>query len=165
MSNSVLPTTTRRSLRYDFTALEIQEFGFLLGHKTQEKESKIEEKKSVVSQWKATIDSIQSEINKLSRYVTDKFEYRETECSIEYNKPESGKKTLTRVDNKEKIIEKMEDWEWNLFTDVGKDDLLSSDDLGKENPAGKDEKPKRKGKTKTEKLFNGDGDDAEDVLL
>ncbi len=121
-SDSIIPKSERRSLRYDYTAPEIYDLSMRLANKTKEIASKEAEKKSVVSQFSATINELKATVAKLSNNVSEGYEFREVECTIEFNKPEQGKKTLTRSDNKQQIIERMESWEWNLFTSVGADD-------------------------------------------
>ena len=125
---SVIPKTERRSLRYDFTAPEIYELSMRLANKTKEIVGKEAEKKSAMSQFGATINELKATVQKLSNQVSEGYEFREVECDIEYNKPEQGKKTLTRRDNKQQIVEKMEGWEWNLFTSVNADDGIEKAD-------------------------------------
>jgi hypothetical protein len=124
-SESVIPTTERRSLRYDFSAPEIYELSLRLANKHKEVTRQEEEKKSVVSQYAAKINELKASINNLSNNVSEGYEFREVECTVEFNKPEMGKKTLTRKDNQQTIVERMENWEFNLFTQVTADDGIS----------------------------------------
>jgi phosphopantetheinyl transferase (holo-ACP synthase) len=107
-----------RSLRYDFTAVEIHDYSLQLANKTKELSAIEEERKSVTSNFAAKINEAKATCNKLSNFISNGYEYRDIECTVEYHKPEQGKKTLTRKDNKEKIVEKMEQYEWNLFNQV-----------------------------------------------
>lgn len=137
----VIPTTTKRSLRVDLSAIEVHDYSVQLANANKAVVSIEEEKKSVNSQYKARIDEKKASINKLSALVTDGFEMRDVECTIEYNKPEAGRKTIIRKDiDKVTAIEKMEDWEWNLFNQPAEDkdtsDLLET------------ERDKLRGKTK-----------------
>jgi uncharacterized phage infection (PIP) family protein YhgE len=125
-SESVIPTTERRSLRYDFSAPEIYELSLRLANKHKEVTRQEEEKKSVVSQYAAKINELKASINNLSNNVSEGYEFREVECTVEFNKPETGKKTLTRKDNQQTIVERMENWEFNLFTQVTADDGLGN---------------------------------------
>lgn len=109
------PQITTRSLRYDFSAVEIHDFSLQLAADTQRIAALEKELKSMKSDFGAKIDCAKSSVNKLSNFISNGYEYREVECSVEYHKPSQGKKTLTRKDTKEKIIEKMEQFEWNLF--------------------------------------------------
>lgn len=151
-NESVIPQTERRSLRYDFSATEIYDLSLKLAGKTREFNTVTEEKKSINSQYTATLNEIKATCNKLSNQVSDGWEMRDTECSIEFNKPEQGKKTLTRKDTNAVIIEKMEPWEWNLFTSVGADDALP--DVV---PAPKPKKPRRGKKQSTDILDELEG--------
>lgn len=154
MSDSVIPKSERRSLRCDFSAVEIQEMSFRLANKIKELASQQEEKKSQQKQADAKINITQAEITKLSNFVSDGYEFREVECPIAYNTPEPGKKTLTRSDNQQPIVERMEQWEHNLFTQVTDDDFLESS---------LDSKKKR---TRKQPLFDQDSkDSAEDMVL
>lgn len=125
--SSIIPKTTNRSLRYDFTAVEIHDYSLQLANKTKELSAIEEERKSVTSNFAAKINEAKATCNKLSNFISNGYEYRDIECIVEYHKPEQGKKTLTRKDTKEKIIEKMEQYEWNLFNQVTEEEkkLLS----------------------------------------
>lgn len=111
----VLKNSEKRWLRYDFTAVEINELSLELANTTQQITQKKDEKKSVVSQFKSKIDELESKTGALSNKVASGYEIREVECEVKYHKPEQGKKTIIRKDNNQKIIEKMTSEEWNLF--------------------------------------------------
>lgn len=111
----IIPKTEKRTLRYDFTAVETHDLSIKLANKTKELNAVEEEKKSISSQYKAKVNEVKASCNKLSNQVSDGFEFREIECSVEYHHPLQGVKTLTRSDNGKKFEEKMQDWEWNLF--------------------------------------------------
>lgn len=121
--------TEKRTLRYDFTAVETHDLSLSLANKTKEKVALEEEKKSVMSQYKAKLDEITAQCNKLSNQVSDGFEYREVDCEVAYHTPEDGKKTITRLDTKKVTIEKMESWEYNLFNQPGLDADADFDEL------------------------------------
>jgi len=124
---SIVPKTEKKFLCYDFTALEIYELSLNLANKTKELSSIKEEKKAISSQYTAKENEARATCNKLSNQVSDGHEIREIECAIDYHKPAQGFKTLTRKDNGQKFEEKMADWEWNLFNQVGEDDFLQED--------------------------------------
>lgn len=119
----VLKNSEERYLRYDFNATEIHDLSLNLANKTQERAAIEQEKKSVTSQYKSQLDAVVAEVSSLSNKVTSGYEMRKVECSIEYHKPEQGKKTIIRKDTNEKIIEKMTSEEWNLWNqeDLNKD--------------------------------------------
>ena len=111
----ILKNTEERYMRYDFTAPEILDLSMKLANKTQDKGNIESEKKSIVSQYKSKIDAIDAELNGISSKVANGYEMRLVECKVDWHKPEQGKKTITRTDTKEKIVEKMTSEEWNLF--------------------------------------------------
>lgn len=111
-----MTTTVKRSLRYDFTAVEIHDLSVQLANKTKELSAITEEKKSVNSQFTARINEVKAATNKLSNQVSDGFEYREIDCEVKFHKPEQGKKTLIRKDTDKVVaVEAMTDYDWNLF--------------------------------------------------
>lgn len=124
--------TEKRSLRYDFKAVEIHELSQQLASKNLDAVEIENEAKSVQSQYSSKLKVVKSEIGKLSRQVSDGWELREVECEIEYHKPEKGKKTVTRKDTNRSTVEPMESWEWNLFNqapDDSEDENLSDDEF------------------------------------
>jgi hypothetical protein len=111
----VLKNSEERYLRYDFTAVETHELSLKLANKTQERSGIEQEKKSVTSQYKSQLDAVVAEVSSLSNKVANGYEMRKVECEVKYHLPEQGKKTITRKDTGEKIIEKMTSEEWNLW--------------------------------------------------
>jgi len=112
----------KRSLRYDFTAIETHDLAIQLAQKTREVSSLEEDKKSVTSQYSAKINEAKATATRLSNLISDGWEFRETECGVEYHVPDQGQKTYTRKDNGKKFTEKMESFEWNLFTQPQEED-------------------------------------------
>lgn len=115
----VLKNSEERYLRYDFTAPEIYDLSMKLANKTQDKERIESEKKSIVSQYKSQLDALSAEIGSTSNKVANGYEMRKVDCKVEYHKPEQGKKTITRTDTQEKIIEKMTSEEFTLWNQEG----------------------------------------------
>lgn len=108
--------TIKRSLRYDFTAVEIHDLSLELAKKTKELSSLAEEKKTVTSQYSARLNEVKATTNKLSNQVADGWEYREIDCEVIYHKPQQGKKTIIRKDtDKIAMIETMSEYDHNLF--------------------------------------------------
>lgn len=109
--------TIKRSLRYDFTAVEIHDLSLELAKKTKELSALTEEKKTVTSQYSARLNEVKATTNKLSNQVADGWQYREIDCEVIYNKPQHGKKTIIRKDtDKVAMIETMSEYDYNLFT-------------------------------------------------
>lgn len=116
MEQPLVPTTEKRQLRYDFTAVEIHDLSIELANKTKELSSITEEKKSVNSQFTARINEVKATTNTLSNQISDGWEYRETECEIKFHEPGQGKKTIIRKDSNTVVaVETMTDYDWNLF--------------------------------------------------
>lgn len=112
---TALETSVKRLLRYDFTATEVTELSTELANKVQEQANVERVKKASVSSYGSQLAAIKSDIGTLSDKVASGYEIREVNCDVQYHKPEQGKKTLTRSDTGQKIVEKMTDEEWNLF--------------------------------------------------
>lgn len=122
--------TEKRQLRYDFTASEVHDFSLELATKNKEFVRIENESKAVASQYGSKLKTIKSEIAELSNKVSDGWELREIECDVAFHKPTQGMKTVTRKDNGRTYTEKMESYEWNLFTQAeesGEDEDFSSD--------------------------------------
>jgi|GEM_PF-4558670 len=83
----------KRSLRYDFSAVELHDLSLQLAKKNKEVVSLEEEKKAVTSQLAAKIKEADATVNILSEKVASGFEYREIECDVIFHKPQQGKKT------------------------------------------------------------------------
>lgn len=113
-----MPTTEKRSLRYDFTAVEIHDLSLALASKTKEVTQLTEEKKSVVSQWTAKVNEAKATCNSLSFKVSDGFEYRDVECEVILNQPAQGRKTIIRKDSNTLVaVEEMSKADWDKLTE------------------------------------------------
>jgi rRNA processing protein Krr1/Pno1 len=118
MDKFSVPTTEKRSLRYDFTAVEIHDLSLALASKTKEVTQLTEEKKSVVSQWTAKVNEAKATCNSLSFKVSDGFEYRDIECEVILNQPSQGKKTVIRKDDNRLVgVEEMSKSDWDKLTE------------------------------------------------
>lgn len=115
----ILKNSEKRWLRYDFSAVEIHDMSMDLANKTQKFAEVEREKKSSASAFASRLTAISADLGLLSNKVASGYETREVECEILYHKPEQGKKTVIRLDDKTKTIEKMTSEEWNLFNQEG----------------------------------------------
>lgn len=116
--STLLPHTEKRTLRYDFTAVETHELSVQLANETKKVVSLTEEKKSVVSQWTAKINESKAACNSLSFKVADGYEHREIECEVILNQPTNGKKTIIRKDSNALVgVEAMTQHDWNLINE------------------------------------------------
>lgn len=107
---------TKRTLKYEFTPVEMLGLGQDLSAKNQELRQLEEQKKSVVAEFGSRIAVAKEQISSLSDKVASGYEMRETTVMIDYHLPERGKKTLTRTDTGEQWVEPMNDTDHNLFT-------------------------------------------------
>jgi hypothetical protein len=113
-----MPDTVIKSLRYDFTAIEVHDLSLVMANKFRELNTLAEEKKKKDAEFNAKANAIKMELKTLSNQVSDGFEYRDTECEVEYHKPAQGQKTLTRKDTGEVLTESMDEEDWNLFNQL-----------------------------------------------
>lgn len=129
----LLPRTEKRTLRYDFTAIEIHELSLQLAGKTKDVASLVKKKKSVTSQCTAEINAAESACAVLSNQVADGYEHREVDCEVIFNQPANGKKTIIRKDSNTIVgIEAMTTADWNIINE--ENNLFGGDPLIQEEP-------------------------------
>jgi len=151
------PQKEKRNLRYYFTAPETHELSLQLANKTKDLSQLEEDKKAVTANYGAKISGVRAEINKLSNQVSDGWELQEVECHIHYHQPSRGHKTIERLDTGAKTVEKMDPYDWNLFT--------QEPDEEEQEPEKQKKAPKKKSKKKKAKvgtLLLGNGEENED---
>lgn len=114
----LLPRTEKRTLRYDFTAVEIHDLSLQLANKTKDVASLVKKKKSVTSQCTAEINAAESACAVLSNQVADGYEHRDIDCEVIFNQPTQGKKTIIRKDSNTIVgVEAMTTSDWNLINE------------------------------------------------
>lgn len=114
----LLPRTEKRTLRYDFTAVEMNDLSQRLANKNKEVKSLIQKKKSVTSQCTAEINAAEAERDVLSNQVSDGYEHREVDCEVVFNQPANGKKTIIRKDSNTLVgVEAMTQQDWNKINE------------------------------------------------
>lgn len=129
----LLPRTEKRTLRYDFTAVEIHELSLQLANKNKEVKSLVQKKKSVTSQCTAEINAAEAACGVLSNQVADGYEHREVDCEVIFNQPANGKKTIIRKDSNTIVgVEAMTTNGWNLINE--ENNLFGGDPLKQEEP-------------------------------
>lgn len=141
MEKLVVPISEKRTLRYDFTAVEIHDLSMQLAGKTKEVAALVKKKKSVTSQCTAEINAAESACNVLSNQVADGYEHREIECEVILNQPAQGKKTIIRKDSNALVgVEAMTTKDWdiineenNLFNGLGDAEPVEADLLNADN--------------------------------
>jgi len=107
------------------TPEELQQKGRELAEQSQSQQRLEEEKKAIVSDFKAKGDACTSAIGVLSLAISTRREYRQVDCELRYNEPQSGMKTRIRMDTKETIRSEQ-------MTDDEKQDLFINA-LGEQN--------------------------------
>jgi hypothetical protein len=90
-------------LKYEFTDAEIADMARELARHNRRIASLEEDKKSVVAQFKADMDKVSADISRLSQFIVTGSEFRNVECTMVLDTPETGKKTVTRLDNNEVV--------------------------------------------------------------
>lgn len=128
-----MTTTEKRTLRYDFTAVEVHELSMDLAGKTKEIVTLKKQKTSAVSQYTAKINEAEATCNSLSNKVADGFEHREVECEVIFNQPANGKKTIIRKDSNTLVgVEAMTTQDWDKINE--ENNLFNQNDLLKDEP-------------------------------
>jgi hypothetical protein len=110
--------TEKRTLRYDFTAVEVHDLSMALAGKNKEIVTLKKQKSSVVSQYTAKINEAEANCNDLSNKVSDGYEHRDVDCEVIFNQPENGKKTIIRKDSNTLVgVEAMTQQDWNKINE------------------------------------------------
>lgn len=101
---------TRRILNTPLTVEELKEAGVNLALENQKKARLEDAKKQAMSQYKAEIDAVDASINAIASKLARGSEDRTVECTILYNTPIDGQKTVVRDDTGATVsMEKMTD--------------------------------------------------------
>ena len=108
--------TESRLLPYELTDEEINALGREISEIVQEKTKLEIEKKEVTSSYSSKIKGLESKIKGRAKKVIEGKEDRQIECTVIYNEPKYGTKTVTRLDTFDTWEEPMnEDELTNLF--------------------------------------------------
>lgn len=120
----------QRSLRYDYNDQEKIQLSKELAECNNKLRSLEEEKKTYQAQMKATIAEQTERIGGLSLKITNGYEFREVECTVQLQYPKDGIKIVTRHDTGETWQEKMLPTDYDLFNQPGIDN--NSDEVNEE---------------------------------
>ena len=93
------PKKIKMNLQYKFTKEELLDLGRTLGESQLALRQLDDDRKMVVDEWKAKISSQEAAINDLSNKTSSGYEYRSIECSVTYDVPIKGQKTIMRLDS------------------------------------------------------------------
>ena len=97
-----------RQLRCLFTNTEMLELGKKAAELANLRERQQEDAKAVVKQLKAKVDATEALLAEVFGKMTTGYEYRQIICTIQYDKPAIGKKTIVRMDTLETVeVEQM----------------------------------------------------------
>lgn len=102
----------KQQLDYHFTHDELLVIGKELGECQLKLRQLDDDRKMVADEWKAKISSAENHITSLSNKTSSGYEYRDVECTITFDAPVAGEKTVTRNDTGAVVkILAMEDFE------------------------------------------------------
>jgi hypothetical protein len=93
----------KKNMRYSFTPEERLEVGKLLADAQIELCRVGEDKKRVADDFKAKESALDASVKSLSNKMSTGYEFRDIDCTIIYNDPKTGKKSLFRDDTGERI--------------------------------------------------------------
>lgn len=106
-------------LKYEYSDTEIAEAARDLATANRKRTSLEQRKKEVDAAIKAEIEEQNSIIGRLSQLIGTGFEYRDIEVRIVLDTPESGKKTIYRIDTGEEVaVKTMTDADRQMMLDL-----------------------------------------------
>ena len=95
----------KKFLRYEFSEAELKEFSKALAREVQDLASLELAKKEAVTGFSAQVEARKSEIAKFARNISNRHEYRNIDCLVEFHKPNTGWKQIIRKDTGEIVEE------------------------------------------------------------
>ena len=113
-----MPELITKQFQYDFSEAEAHKLAVELADGIKKLKAINAEKKEVVKKYTRDAEEVKQECDELSVKVSDGYEMRDISCWVEYNKPSTGKKEITRIDTGEIIEEPMNEEDWTLFNQV-----------------------------------------------
>ncbi len=99
MKNTTKPT--KRNLQYQFTQPELIAIGKDLGESVRNLRQLDDDFKMIRDEWKAKISAAEAHVASLSNKTASGYEFRDIDCTVTFNEPKSGYKTIRRDDNGE----------------------------------------------------------------
>lgn len=94
---------TKEYLECKFTEDEMRTIAKQLAHENRNLEEIEAKKKTVNTDFANQIQFSKTSISSLSNKINNGYEFRDVECVTKFNCPNSGKKTITRMDTGENI--------------------------------------------------------------
>jgi hypothetical protein len=111
-----MPELITKQFQHDFTEAEAHALAIELADGIKSLKKMAAERKAIVKKLTGEEDKVERTCDELSIKVSDGFEMRDIQCWIEYNKPSSGQKQITRIDTAEVFTEQMTEEGWTLFS-------------------------------------------------
>lgn len=111
-----MPELITKQFQYDFSEAEAHDLAIKLADGIKNLKAITAEKKQVVKKYTGEQDKVKLACDELSVKVSDGFEMRDVSCWVEYNKPATGQKEITRIDTGEILTEPMTEEDWTLFS-------------------------------------------------
>lgn len=103
MTTGLNEKLTKEYLCYKFTEAEMMAFGKSLARASQEFESMEERKKQITKDLASQLETKRGEILLYSRFMNNGHEWRDIECRVIFDSPETGYKTIWRTDTGEMV--------------------------------------------------------------
>lgn len=97
------PTHKDESLRYDFTQAELLQLGKQIAGEVEAADTCERDKKVFDANIKEEIEKHLGEVARLAPLIRNGYQYRWITCSVAYNDPEPGQKSLYRLDTGELV--------------------------------------------------------------
>lgn len=110
-----MPDLITKQFQHDFSEAEAHALAIELAEGIKKMKAITAEKKEVVKKYTGDYDKVKFACDELSVKVSDGYEMRDIQCWVEYNKPSTGQKQITRIDTAEVFTEQMTDEDWTLF--------------------------------------------------
>jgi phosphopantetheine adenylyltransferase len=89
--------------RYQFTDAELRSLADQLARETKQRIDTIDQRATVVAEFAAQIKGADKRIADLANKYDSRYEMREMECIVLFDRPERGMKTIVRVDTGEEV--------------------------------------------------------------
>lgn len=110
-----MPELITKAFRHDYSEAEAHALAIDLAEGIKKLKEINAKKKEEVKKFTAEADKVKLACDDLSIKVSDGLEMRPIQCWVEYNKPSTGQKEITRIDTAEVFTEQMTDEDWTLF--------------------------------------------------
>lgn len=111
-----MPELISKEFRHDYSEAEAHALAIDLAEGIKKLKEINAKKKEEVKKFTTEADKVALKCDELSVKVSDGFEMRNVQCWVDYNKPSTGQKQITRIDTAEVFTEPMTEEDWTLFS-------------------------------------------------